>query len=87
MKLTEKQRKIETINRKYRRYETTDAGKETAKWTYIEDCLHGLADDYEKLEENYCSYGPDGFRAVGPTFGPIHITGEKAKEAYARVGN
>lgn len=82
-----KTRELADKQKKYTRFQSSIEGMETAKWTYINDCLHGRADNYEGLEENYYSYGPDGFRAVGPTFGPLHITDlEQGKKALSRVG-
>ena len=84
-----KTRELADKKKKYIRFQSSAEGMETAKWTMVHSCLEGgpsASHFYDMLEENYFSYGPDGFRAVGPTFGPLHIEDlEKAKEAFARA--
>ena len=72
----------------YRRFQNSANGMEIARDTTIANCLDGRATEkeYLSLTENHYSYGPDGFKAVGPNMGPIYIKdSEKAKQAYART--
>ncbi len=55
--------------------------QEVERWTNVDSALACKREP----ESNCCSYGPDGFTCVGPGFGPIHITGDAGRIAFARM--
>ena len=63
-------------------------GECDAIWTKVGLALEGKldGDEYNFLEHNYASYGPDGLRVVGPGCGPIHIPDSpKARAKFAEM--
>ena len=68
------------------RYSNSAEGREFADWTLAQRCLDGTAteEEYNSLDKCYASYGGD-FTYVGPSFGPLTITGENALKAWNRV--
>ncbi len=60
-------------------------GKEDQQWNEAEFYLQRAdGDDFDKIEKNYCSLGPDGFHSVGPTHGPFHEKNQAlAKKMFA----
>jgi len=84
-------REVEQLNidKNWTRY-CRGEGREDFGWTYAERALNGSLspEEYDKLDKCYCSYGPDGFKYVGPAFGPVRITDpDKALIAYGRAIN
>jgi len=76
------------IDRNWTRYCQSEQGLADFGWTYAERALNGALspEEYDKLDKCYCSYGPDGFKYVGPAFGPVRITDpDKALMVYSRV--
>ena len=85
--LSKKDTELVKIWRGWERYCESESGRDDARWTKVLRCLDGTAteDEYNSLTGNYVSYGPgELFRAVGPTFGPLQITGPNAIIAYGR---
>ena len=74
-----KQARLNTESKKELRQSKSLREVQTACDTHMQRCLAGLVDDVDKV---YASYGPDGTTIVGPSFGPVHITGKDALRAY-----
>ena len=79
-----RERKKEKLRQKAVAYRTDKKWGDIELWTKVNLALEGKldGDEYNFLEHNYASYGPDGLRIVGPSFGPIHI--QDSPEARAK---
>jgi len=86
--LSKRDREQVKIWRSWERYEGSEEGRESFRWTRAQRCLDGTAtdDEYNSLDRCYASY--DGaFVYVGPRFGPLTITGPTALKAWNRACN
>ena len=84
--LSKRERELERAFRNWDRYSRSAEGVESQRFTLAQRCLDGTASDeeYAGLDECYARY--DGvFTYVGPTFGPLEITGAEALVAWNRV--
>ena len=68
-------------------YSNSEKGREFPEWTLAQRCLDGTASEqeYNSLDRCYASYVGDVFTYVGPSFGPLTITGSNALKAWNRV--
>ena len=83
---TEKEIKLNKVHNNWNTFSESEAGRQSANWTLVQRCLNGTASEqeYNSLDGCYASYNGD-FTYVGPSFGPLTITGPNALKAWNRV--
>ena len=75
-----KQARLAAKSKKELRQAKSPLERASVSHTHMQRCLAGLVDDVDKV---CASYDGNITTVVGPTFGPVHITGTDALWAYS----
>lgn len=75
----------EKFEQKWNLWCSSEKGLSSLKFDVVQHCLDGTATEAEycSLDAAYASIGPDGFKYVSPSSGPLTITGDSALKIWS----